>query len=82
MTLDSPGVKVEYEIGHIHAFSGYVSAEATSFNFTGSSLFLEAVQLADNFDVYTKTNGCVHMSFCFWQTNKQPERKLINQPLG
>lgn len=63
MTLDSPGVKVEYEIGHIHAFSGYVSAEATSFNFTGSSLFLEAVQLADNFDVYTKTNGCVHMSF-------------------
>lgn len=65
MTKDT-SANVNYKIEDPSVGLGVVSAECETLVFNSPKKFTEAVTLADNFNVYPKTNGKVHMDFALY----------------
>lgn len=57
--------KVTYALNEPYKSMGSVSVAGKELTFSDSKLFMVAVKLADNFNVYPKTNGTVQMDFTF-----------------
>lgn len=64
------GVRVSYEVCKPYKEMGSVSVIGKRIPFTNSGLFMKAVELADNFEVYPKINGTVQMNFTFHRLTK------------
>jgi hypothetical protein len=56
---------VTYKLCSPFRSSGSVTVVGKKISFRNTKLFLEAVNLAENFDVYTKTDGTIQMDFGF-----------------
>ena len=65
LTKGLRGVKVTYEVCKPYRGMGSVSVVGRKIPFKDHDLFMRAVELADNFEVYPKTNGTVQMNFTF-----------------
>lgn len=59
------GVKVSYELHEPYRSMGSVSVVGKDLVFSRSKWFIKAVELADNFEVYPRTDGTVQINFTF-----------------
>lgn len=62
--------KVKLELNEPFASSGCVCVIGRNISFTDSKLFMQAVKLADNLDVYPLTNGNIQMDLGFHNLTK------------
>lgn len=61
------GAKVSYELHDDFKGMGSVLINARSLEFSDYQAFVDASELADNFEVYAKTDGTVQMNFAFYR---------------
>lgn len=57
--------KVTYELHKPFKSMGSVTVTGKSITIRNPDLFLKAIKLSSNFDVYTKTNNTIEMDFTF-----------------
>ena len=57
--------KVSFELFSPYKSMGIVSVVGRNLEFKNSELFMRAIELASNFEVYPKTDGTVVMNFTF-----------------
>lgn len=57
--------KVKYEAFKPYKYMGVITVIGSPIKITNPELFIKAVGLASNFEVYTKTDGTVQMDFTF-----------------
>lgn len=57
--------KVTYELHKPFKSMGSVTVTSKSITIRNPDLFLKAIKLSSNFDVYTKTNNTIEMDFTF-----------------
>lgn len=67
------GAKVDYELHEPYRSMGSVSVVGKDLIFRKPEWFMKAVELANNFEVYPKTNGTVQMNFTFHGLTKPLE---------
>jgi len=67
------GVKVKYELHKPYRSMGSVTVTGKNITFRKPEWFMKAVELANNFEVYPKTNGTVEMNFTFHGLTKPLE---------
>lgn len=67
------GVNVSYELHEPYKSMGSVSVIGKNLVFRKPEWFMKAVELANNFEVYPKTDGTVQMNFTFHRLTKSIE---------
>ena len=65
LTKDVGGTKVSYELHEPYKSMGSVSIAGKNLVFRKPEWFMKAVELADNFEAYPKTDGTVQIDFTF-----------------
>jgi len=65
LTKGTKGTKVSYELYEPYRSMGSVSVVGKNLMFRKPEWFMKAVELANNFEAYPKTNGTVQMNFTF-----------------
>lgn len=73
LTKGVKGAKVSYKLYEPYKSMGVVSVSGKNLIFKKSNWFIKAVELADNFEVYPKTDGTVQMNFTFHGLTKTIE---------
>lgn len=68
-------VKISYELFSPYDTMGIVSVVGAQLSFANSELFMKALGLANNFEVYPKTDGTLQMDFTFHGLIKQCREK-------
>lgn len=63
--MKGTGTKVTYELHEPYRSVGSVSVTGKNIDFRKMSQFLEAAEIASNFEVYPKTDGTVCLAFAF-----------------
>ena len=58
--------KVEYEIGETFSSVAIITITGKDIVVKNADLFARAISIADNFEVYPKTNGSVQMNLAFY----------------
>lgn len=66
LTKGSKGVKVTYKLHDQYKTAGTVSIVGRDLVFRRPDWFMRAVELANNFEVFPKTDGTVQISFTFY----------------
>jgi len=67
------GAKVSYELHEDFKGMGSVLINAHHLEFSDYQLFFEIAELANNFEVYAKTDGTVQMNFAFYGLLKKSD---------
>lgn len=70
---DIKGAKASYKLHEPYKSMGSVSIVSNNLIFRKPKWFLKAVELADNFEVYPKTEGTIQMNFTFHGLTKPLE---------
>lgn len=65
LTADMAEVKVSCELHKPYRSMGSVNVVGKNLEFSKPKLFMRAVEIADNVDIYPKTNGTIQMDFTF-----------------
>lgn len=65
------GARVSYEMCAPYPSMASVSVTGKKILFNKNELFMRAIELSDNFDVYPKTNGTVQIDFTFHKLTKE-----------
>lgn len=66
LTKGLKGTKISYKLNKTFKGMGSVSVVGTKLEYSNSELYTEAMNLADNFEVYPKVNGTVQINFTFY----------------
>lgn len=75
LAKDTKGAKVSYELHEPYKSMGSVSVVGKNLIFRKPEWFMQAVELANNFEAYPKTDGTVQMNFGFHGLTKPFEMK-------
>lgn len=75
LVKDTKSAKVSYELHKPYKSTGSVSVIGRNLSFRKPEWFMQAVELANNFEVYPKIDGTVQMNFTFHGLTKSFEMK-------
>ena len=73
LTKGINGAKVSYELYEPYRSMGSVGVTGKDLLFRKPEWFIKVVELANNFEVYPKTNGTIQMNFTFYGLTKPIE---------